>query len=354
MTAILRGRRIFCLSLLCLFACLGHANLPDSFNGWQTKSFHPIPANLLNQFAGDDTLLLHEYGFISGQRREYARDDSTLSVTLWQMRDATGSYGLFTFFQEPGMEERAGEDSMVERRGRWLARRGVYVIDARGESLGRDEVPMLLNEIPSLRRGEDVLPSLPAYLPEENLIPFSTKFLMGPVGLERLSTHLSPAVIGFDLGAEAALAQYRTGGSSLRVLLVSYATPQLAARQLRSFEEGAPATDVETRRNIFVRRKGSLLAFVLDAPQEAVAESLVDGIRYESVITWNEAAPNPKENVGNLLLAAFLLTGFCLLVALVAGISFGGIRYLAKKFLPWAVFDRPSAMEIIRLNISDR
>jgi len=49
-----------------------------------------------------------------------------------------------------------------------------------------------------------------------------------------------------------------------------------------------------------------------------------------------------------------VLTGFLLLVTLVAGISFGGVRYLAKKFLPWAVFDRPSQMEIIRLNLSDR
>ena len=352
MTARLRGRHIFCLSLFLLFACLGHANLPNSFNGWQTKGFQPISANVLARFAGDDTLLLHEYGFVSGQRREYSRDDSTLSVTLWQMRDATGSFGLFTFFQEPGMEERDGEDSMMERQGRWLARRGAYVIDARGENLGRDEAPMLLNEIPDPRRGREILPLLPAYLPEENVIPSSTKFLMGPVGFERLSTHLSPSLIGFDLGAEAAVARYRAGGSSLRVLLVSYATPQLAARQLRSFEEGASAADAETR--VYARRKGSLLAFVLDTPQEAVAESLFDGIRYESVITWNEAAPNPKENVGNLLLAAFFLAGFCLLVTLVAGISFGGLRYLAKKFLPWDVFDRPSAMEIIRLNISKK
>jgi hypothetical protein len=54
------------------------------------------------------------------------------------------------------------------------------------------------------------------------------------------------------------------------------------------------------------------------------------------------------------MLAAFALTGFLLLVTLVAGISFGGVRYLAKKFLPWAVFDRPSQMEIIRLNLSDK
>jgi hypothetical protein len=252
------------------------------------------------------------------------------------------------------MEERDAEGSVMEGRGRWVARRGAYVIDARGESLSPEEVPMLLSQVPSSGRGAELLPSLPAYLPEENLVPSSTKFLMGPVGFERQSTQLSPALIGFDLGAEAAVAQYRTGGSQFRLLLVSYATPQLAARQLRNFEEAPQRSGTETPANAYMRRIGSLLAFVLDEPQQVMAESLLDGIRYESVVTWNERAPNPKDNVGNLLLAAFLLTGFCLLVTLIAGISFGGLRYLAKKFLPWAVFDRPSAMEIIRLNISDK
>ncbi len=354
MRAVLWGRHVFCLSLLLLFVRVGSAVLPNSFNGWQTSSFRPIPASLLGQFAGDDTLLLHEYGFTSGERREYTRNGSLLSVTLWQMRDATGSYGVYTFFREPGMEEQEGEGSMVVGQGRWLARRGVYVIDARGESLSRDEAPMLLTEIPAGRRGREVLPQLPDYLPEEDQIPNSTRFLVGPVAFERMATRLSPSAIGFNLGAEAAIAQYSAEGSHSRFLLVSYATPQLAARQLQSFEETSPKSDPEDQSPVYIRREGSLLAFALDAPQQEVAENLFDGIRYESVITWNERAPTLRDNVGDLLLAALLLTGFCLLITLVAGISFGGLRYLAKKFLPWAVFDRPSQIEIIRLNISDK
>lgn len=354
MMARLRRRHIFCLGLFLLFARLGHANLPASFNGWQTKSFQAIPPSELDHFAGDNTLLLHEFGFVDGQRREYARDDSTLSVTLWQMRDATASYGLFTFLQEPGMKAQEGENSVMERPGRWLARRGDYVVDARGDQLSPDEAPMLLSEIPPLRRGQDILPLLPDYFPVENRIPLSTRFLVGPVAFERIATHLPAASIGFDLGAEAAVAQYKTGEGNFRLMLVSYATPQLAARQLRSFEKLPPASDGGTPRNVYIQRKGSLLAFVLDAPRKELANALFDGIRYESVITWNERAPGPKDNIGNLLMAAFLLTGFCLLVALVAGISFGGIRYLAKKFLPWDVFDRPSSMEIIRLHLTDK
>ena len=355
MTAMWQRRCLLGLGLFLLLARPAHANLPDSFNGWQTKSFQPIPVSRLAVFAGEDAPLLHEYGFVSGQRREYARESSTLTVTLWQMRDATGSYGLFTFYQEEGMDGEEGEDAVVAQPGRWLARRGVYVVDARGEGLDREEAPMLLAQVPRLRPAGEVLPMLPAYLPTENLIASSTKFLMGPVAFERLEANLPASSIGFDLGAEAVLSRYRSEGSILRLLLVSYATPQLAARQLRSFEEESTAGSAsQPRGNIYIRRKGSLLGIVLDAPRQATAEKLLDGIRYESVVTWNERVPSPRDNVGNLMLAAFLLTGFLLLVTLVAGISFGGVRYLAKKFLPWAVFDRPSQMEIIRLNLSDR
>ena len=354
MTAMWQRRCLLGLGLFLLLARPAHANLPDSFSGWQTKSFQPIPVSRLAAFAGNDAPLLREYGLVSGQRREYARENSTLTVTLWQMRDATGSYGLFTFYQGEGRDGEEGENAVVTQPGRWLARRGVYVVDARGEGLDREEAPLLLAQVPRPTTGE-ILPMLPAYLPTENLIASSTRFLLGPVAFQRLETNLPASSIGFDLGAEAALARYRTEGSILRLLLVSYATPQLAARQLRSFEEESTAGSAsQPRRNIYIRRKGSLLGIVLDAPRQATAEKLLDGIRYESVVTWNERVPSPRDNVGNLMVAAFLLTGFLLLITLVAGISFGGVRYLAKKFLPWAVFDRPSQMEIIRLNISDR
>jgi hypothetical protein len=347
---------IFFGIVLSVLAHSGHANLPDTFGGWQTRSFQPIPASLIDRFAGNDGLVLHEYGFVSGQRREYARDDANLTVTLWQMRDATGSYGLLTFLQQQGMEELGQGGRILRGRDRLLARQGVYVLDARGDSVGLltdEEAESLMHQIPVPRRGEDILPPLPEYLPEENLQDSSTRFLMGPVAFERSGVKLPPSLLGFDLGAEAALAQYRLGRDDLQLLLVSYATPQLAAKQLRSFEEAAAASGSQGS-NVRMRRIGSLLAFVFDAPSDAQADNLFSGIRYESFVTWNEYVPGPRDNVGALLIGAFVLAGFVLLVTLVAGISFGGVRYLAKRFLPWDVFDRPSQMEIIKLNLSDK
>jgi hypothetical protein len=40
-------------------------------------------------------------------------------------------------------------------------------------------------------------------------------------------------------------------------------------------------------------------------------------------------------------------------LALVAGIAFGGLRVLVKRFFPDSVFDRREAMEIISLHLDD-
>lgn len=344
---------------------VAQANLPDSFQGWHTKTFQAITPAQLPFLAGDDAPLLLEYGFVSGQQREYGKEAATLAVTLWEMKDVSGSFGLFTFLQESGMTRVEAADPVLAapehwllRGGRevvevrhWLLRRGRYVVEVRGEGLQRDEAPLLLSKIPPPRPSENLLPSVPVFLPEKDLVAGSTKFLMGPVALERMVKQLPASRIGFDLGAEAAFAHYRMDGRIMQLLLVSYATPQLAAKKLRDLQELPVLASKEEEQNVFLLRKGSLLCIALNVPGPDTADKLLNRVRYESVITWNQYVPRPSDNVGNLMLAAFLLTGFVLLITLFAGIFFGGIRLLAKKFLPWAIFDRPEQMEVIQLHI---
>jgi hypothetical protein len=40
-------------------------------------------------------------------------------------------------------------------------------------------------------------------------------------------------------------------------------------------------------------------------------------------------------------------------LALVAGIAFGGLRLIVKRFFPDSVFDRREAMEFIALHLED-
>ncbi|OFW09958.1 MAG: hypothetical protein A3G20_02080 [Acidobacteria bacterium RIFCSPLOWO2_12_FULL_59_11] len=346
--------RIFFFFSFLLLANSARAALPNGFGGWGTKSFLPITAARLSSFAGEDAPVVREYGFVAGQRREYVKGSFLLTVTLWQMQDSTGSYGLFTFYREPGMATVEGEQEQAVAGGdRWLIQQGPYVVDIRGTGLTIGEAKFLATQIPRPRRSEDMLPTLPDYLPQQALVPQSPKFLLGPVAFERLEKDLPSSVIGFDLGAEAVIAQYRLDGRTVQLLLVSYATPQLAAKKLEGFQQLPIISTGEKGKQVFIQRKGPLVGFILNAPGQATAEKLLNRIQYEGVIVWNQYVSGPRENVGSMMINIFILAGVLLFISLVAGISFGGLRILAKKFLPFPIFDRPSHTEIIQLHLSE-
>jgi hypothetical protein len=159
--------------------------------------------------------------------------------------------------------------------------------------------------------------------------------------------------IQFEMGAEASLATYQLGSNTVQLLLVSYPTPQLASKKFGEFQSLPALTNNVSGRTVFAERKSSLIAFVMDAPSLATTETLLNRIGYQPDITWNEYVPPPGQNAGSLLLAVFSLAGFVLLIALFSGLAFGGIRLIAKRFISKPVFDRPSALEIIKLNLKD-
>lgn len=334
-----------------LAAISAQAQLPDSFNGWETKSFQPIPLTHLTQFVGDDASLLEEYGYVGGERREYAKGNATLSATLWKMQDASGSFGLFTFLREPGTIPVEVPDRAAAGPDRLLLQRGVYLLDVQGAQLTAAEAELLLGNLPQSSRSRTLLPVLPDYLPKEDLVAQSPKYLLGPVAFERVEQDLPSAVIGFDMGAEAEIAQYRIGGNAVRLLLVNYPTPQMAAKKLREFKQTPP---LGQDRPLYIERKGPLLCFVLDAANPTLADVLFSQVNYAISVTWNQYVPTEKDNIGKMMLNIFWLAGFILLFSFLAGLSYGGVRVLAKKFIPIPIFDRPSQVEIIQLRIENR
>jgi len=43
-----------------------------------------------------------------------------------------------------------------------------------------------------------------------------------------------------------------------------------------------------------------------------------------------------------------------MLVAVVLGVAFGGVRVLTKRLFPGKVFDRPEQMEVLQLGLSGK
>ena len=352
----MRFKNLLIALLFASFGAASYAQLPDSFNQWETRSFRPITASTAAQFSNNDAPVVLEYGLVSGEHREYANRDQTLSVNLWRMKDASGGFGLYTFYRDIGTASMDQPDRIAVWPDRLLVQHGPFVLDARGAKLTVADAKLLLAKL-RLQKDDTLVPELPTFLPQDNLVAQSPKFVMGPVALDRLNRDkakaLPAASIGFSEGAEAAIAEYRLSGGKVHFLLVSYATPQLAAKKLRAFQQLPAIAAAKDGDGIYVSRKGSLVAFVLDAPSAAVADGLLHSIHYQSEITWNQYVPTRRDNIGDLVLSVFLLAGFILLFSLVAGLSFGGLRVLTKKFLPMPIFDRPSQMEIIQLHLTD-
>jgi hypothetical protein len=86
------------------------------------------------------------------------------------------------------------------------------------------------------------------------------------------------------------------------------------------------------------------------SPNEA--QSLLAAINYDADVTWNQATSlSKKDNIGNLIIAAFSLIGILLVIALVIGFAFGGLRVLLQRFFPNRWFARADDVDIIRLNL---
>ena len=52
-------------------------------------------------------------------------------------------------------------------------------------------------------------PLLPGYLPSQNLVSGSERYVVGPVGLQKFEPRIPPSVAAFHLGAEAQIGSFR-------------------------------------------------------------------------------------------------------------------------------------------------
>src|SRR5262249_43582196 len=108
----------------------------------------------------------------------------------------------------------------------------------------------------------------------------------------------------------------------LTLAIFNYPTPQIAMQKVGDFEKipGAVA-----------KRTGPMVAVVLSPPDADFAERLLSGIRYQAEVTRDEYVPTRRDNIGNLLINAFILIGILLAFAVVSGLALGGYRALLRR-----------------------
>jgi hypothetical protein len=334
-------------------------SLPDNFAGWSASG----PAIRLGPEAAgkqptEAAAVLTEAGLVGAARRGYSQGSRTLTLTLYQLRDPSGALAAFTYLRAPGMIPSDLEIYAALARDRAIFLSGSAVVDVTG--LTGATISDLRELAAAFRRSADKtpLPPIRNYLPAAGRIAGSEKYILGPEGFRAAAADLSrPELaplaekIGFDSGAEAMLARYRIGRAETGLFLLEYPTPQSAGLHQKHIEAAlAPGAQPS---GLPIRRKGSLLSLVLPGASPATAQALLDGVRYETNITWNEpthALTDPPWPV--VVVNTIIGTGVFLGAAIVFGIAFGGVRLITKLILPGKVFDRRDQMQILQLGLS--
>jgi hypothetical protein len=149
------------------------------------------------------------------------------------------------------------------------------------------------------------------------------------------------------------LAEYHRGKDSAALLLIDYPTPQLAEQHLRHLEQAISSAAKQAGTSI--ERKGTLLSLVLRPSSVAYGNAVRNAMNYETNVTWNE----PHQTITDPPLLStiakiFIATGVFMVITVVLGAAFGGVRLLTKIFFPGKVFDRPEQMDVLQLGLSGK
>jgi hypothetical protein len=328
------------------------AVLPHDFSGW--KQITSTVTRDSAQADSSNAALLKEFGFMDEQRGTYSRDGRNLQLNAIRFADAGGAYGTYTFYLQPDAIKESVGDEGVSLTHAILFRKGNLLVEAKFDqvtAMSAADLRELASQLPSPTGPQANLPTLQGYLPKDDLVPNSTRYVAGAEGFSRLAAPLSTTVIDFNRGAEVVQARYRLDDNAADLLLISYPTPQIAAERAKAIEAAASQAG---QQGIAVRRSGPIVAVANDPASPRDARSLAAAMHYDANVTWNEPTfLGPRNNVGALVVACLMLAAILILLALVAGIAFGGVRILMKKIFPDRVFDRNRDVEIIRLKLGE-
>jgi hypothetical protein len=202
------------------------------------------------------------------------------------------------------------------------------------------------------------LPPIREYLPKEDLVNATQRYALGPAAFHAAAdAEGKPEIaglasaIGFGQGAEVMLAQYHRGRDAGVLLLIDYPTPQLA--ELHSHHLETSLAETPNTAGTKIERRGSLLSIVIAPTSPAFAQSLRDGVNYQTEVTWNEPSQTATDPPWAIVLyRIFVGTGVFMVMAVAFGVAFGGFRVFVKRMLPGKIFDRPEQMEVLQLGLS--
>ena len=280
--------------------------------------FHRVSAHPVNPTA--DKAIWDEYNLRDGEAAQYEGDNQKFTATAYRFQDPTGALGAFEWLRPTDSKPSTLARLAAETTTGSLLTHGNYLLRFEGY---HPASPFLTTLIQSLKEVDNTaLPVLMDYLPTHDLLPNSERYVEGPAALQIFDPGIPPSTAAFHLSAEAQVGSFHTPSGDLKLAIFSYPTPQIARQQTGQFQQIAGA---------MVKRSGPLVAVILSPPNPDAAEKLLSLIRYQAAITLDERVSTRRDNIGNLVINAFVLIGILLVFTIVGGLAFGSVRAFLRR-----------------------
>jgi hypothetical protein len=306
--------RVF-VAFLCLPLLACAAILPDTIGLYHRAPTASAPVT--------DKPLWEEYGLKESEHATYQNGSDKFTATAWRLQDPTAALAAFDW-QRPASSQRAKAAATAvlaaETDDSLLVVHGNYLLSFNGYKPVPAELAMIFDALKNV--DTTPLPTLPGHLPDQDLVPNSERYVIGPTSLQRFNSGIPPSVAGFRYSAEAQLGVYRNPKGDANLAIFSYPTPQIAMQRATEFEKIPGA---------LAKRTGPLVAVILSPPDPDFAEKVLANVRYEAAVTRDEYVPTRRDNIGELLLNAFILIGILLGFAVVSGLALGGVRAFLRR-----------------------
>jgi len=333
--------------------CSSAQLLPDHFGAWSKGLCPAKPAT---------TGLAEETGQRDNVSCQFVSSGHG-SVVVWAGRflDPSSAYEVYTSEINPGMmPSTLGPNSATNSEKLLILMGNVLMRVEQPRDVSAEDFQQLFASVRA-HSEQTPLPPIRAYLPQ-GFTDGTQKYALGPKGFlfalsalkrEEFANLADEVGFGSAAKAEAMMAEYHRGKDSAALLLIDYPTPQLAEQHLRHLEQAISSAAKQAGTSI--ERKGTLLSLVLRPSSVAYGNAVRNAMNYETNVTWNE----PHQTITDPPLLStiakiFIATGVFMLVAVVLGVAFGGVRVLAKTLFPGKVFDRPEQMDVLQLGLSGK
>ncbi|HEV3483032.1 MAG TPA: DUF6599 family protein [Candidatus Acidoferrales bacterium] len=351
-------RRLTWLPLAALvFAALpalAQGILPPSVSGWTSPSSTANPGPMDNA----QSSAFREYGYVSGETQSYVRANDRIDMAVYKFRDPSGAYGAYSFLRQPDMAKADLTEHSSASSDRALALAGDLVLDIHADNIAdRERQLKSLVSAVAQHAQDGLLPSLWEHLPQDNIVPRSDRYILGPQTLNQLFPGNLGDSLGFQNGAEAEVAHYRLNGQNAELLIADFPTPQLAQQQLALLQKkfNVNGSNPGAGSPLYAKRTITLLAIVAGAPSQADAGNLLSAIHSGTELTWNEPTFQFNEpRIEVMIVGSIIGSGIICLFAVIAGISFGGLRLIVKRVMPGKVFDRSEYVQILQLGLGSK